>query len=67
MYTHVFHMRQRKMRRDNEYEGWRQWIKTSFAQGETIDYWKKIEAEKWFDPAFMGFIDNEIIGHGKNS
>lgn len=46
MYAHAFHMRQRKILSDNEYEGWRQWIKTSFAQGETIDYWKKIAAER---------------------
>lgn len=67
MCAHAFRMRQRKILSDNEWEGWRQWIRTSFAQGEISDYWKKIEPEKWFDPAFREFIDREIIAQGRNS
>ena len=62
MCAHAFHMRQRKVLSDNEWEGWLRWMKSAFEEGEISEYWKKImEPEKWFDPAFQNFIDNEII------
>jgi hypothetical protein len=62
MFAHVFHMRQRKILSDNEWTGWLQWMRSAFDQGTIRDHWEKgIEPEKWFDPAFRYFINNEII------
>ncbi|MDQ3836798.1 MAG: hypothetical protein M3270_07685 [Thermoproteota archaeon] len=60
--AHAFHMRQRKVLSDNEWTGWLQWIRTAFEQGAILDYWKNsIQPEKWFDPAFRDFINNQVI------
>jgi hypothetical protein len=62
MCAHAFHMRQRQVLSDNEWAGWLQWMKTAFAEGEILDYWKKyVQPEKWFDPAFIAFINKEVI------
>ena len=61
-FSHVFHMRTRKVLSDNEWTGWLRWMKSSFDQGMIKDIWKnKIEMEKWFDPAFQEFVDKELI------
>ncbi len=66
MCAHAFHMRQRKVLSDNEWAGWLRWMKSAFAQGTIGEYWgKSIQPEKWFDPAFQDFIDNEIIKGNK--
>ena len=68
MCSYAFHMRERKVLRDNEWEGWLRWIRTAFSEGTVSEYWKTaIEPEKWFDPAFQNFIDNEIIKRGKGN
>ena len=60
--AHAFHMRQRKVLSDNEWAGWLRWMKSAFDGGTIGEYWvKNIQPEKWFDPAFQDFIDNEII------
>ena len=60
--SHAFHMRQRNMLSNNEWAGWLQWMKTVFEGGEILDHWKKnIQPEKWFDPAFIAFINKELI------
>jgi hypothetical protein len=62
MLAHVFHMRQRKILNDNEWVGWLRWMKSAFEQGTIREIWEnQIEMEKWFDPAFQGFIDKELI------
>ena len=51
---------------DNEWAGWLRWIKTVFDDGAIREYWeRKIEPEKWFDPAFQDFIDNGLIKQSK--
>ena len=68
LYTcaHAFHMRQRKVLSDNEWAGWLRWMKSAFSEGTISEYWgKSINPEKWFDPAFQDFIDNEIIKGNK--
>jgi hypothetical protein len=65
MCAYAFHMRQRKVLRDNEWEGWLRWMRSAFEFGTIGDYWEKaIDPKKWFDPAFQHFINNEIIKHG---
>jgi hypothetical protein len=65
VYAHAFHMRQRKVLKDNEWYGWLRSIKAAFEQGTIGGYWKTVEPENWFDPEFRDFIDNEIIGREK--
>jgi hypothetical protein len=61
-FAHAFHMRQRGVVRDNEWNGWFRYIKSAFQHGEIYDIWKNnIELEKWFDLAFQEFINDEII------
>ena len=61
-FAHAFHMRQRKVLRDNEWTGWLRWMKSAFEQGEIMEIWAKtIEMEKWFDPAFQEFVNKELI------
>jgi hypothetical protein len=64
--SHAFHMRQRKVLRDNEWAGWLRWMKTAFDEGAIREYWEnRIEPEKWFDPGFQNFIDMDIIKRNK--
>jgi len=68
MCAHAFHMRQRKVLRDNEWEGWLRWMRSAFEFGTIGDYWEKaIDPKKWFDPAFQDFINNEIIKRAKGA
>jgi hypothetical protein len=51
-FAHVFHMRQRKVLKDNEWTGWLRWMKSAFEHGSIMEIWQStIEMEKWFDPA----------------
>lgn len=62
MCSHAFHMYQRKILSENEWAGWLRWMKSAFSEGELKEYWQKtIHPEKWFDPDFQEFINNEII------
>ncbi len=60
--AHAFHMRQRKVLSDNEWAGWMRWMRSAFSEGTISESWRTIiHPEKWFDPDFQSFIDNEII------
>jgi hypothetical protein len=61
MLSHVYHMRRRKVLRDNEWAGWVQWMKNAFLYGTIQNDWKEMEMGSWFDPAFRNFIDREIM------
>jgi hypothetical protein len=46
-FAHVYHMRQRKVLRDNEWIGWLRWMRTCFEEGKITEYWKSdLELEK---------------------
>jgi hypothetical protein len=61
-FAHVYHMHQRKVVSDNEWTGWLRRMRSCFEQGKIREYWESgLELEKWFDPAFEDFIDNEIV------
>ena len=61
-FAHAYHMYQRKVVSDNEWTGWLLRMKTCFEQGKIREYWESdLELEKWFDPAFEDFINNEIV------
>jgi hypothetical protein len=60
-FAHVFHMRQRGVVSDNEWNGWLRWMKSTFERGTIAEIYKNnIEVEKWFDPAFQEFIVKEL-------
>jgi hypothetical protein len=54
-------MRQRGVVGDNEWNGWRRWIKSAFEQDMIAEIWKTIRVGEWFDPAFEEFINKELI------
>jgi hypothetical protein len=60
--AHCFHMRQRGILSDNDWQGWLQWIQNAFRTGKLGDYWKEGYMKVWVDPAFRDFIDQEILG-----
>jgi hypothetical protein len=61
-FAHAYHMHQRKVVSDNEWTGWLRRMRTCFEQGKIREYWESgLELEKWFDPAFEDFINNEIV------
>ena len=61
-FAHVYHMHQRKVVSDNEWTGWLRRMRTCFEQGKIREYWEgDLELDKWFDPAFEDFINNEVV------
>jgi hypothetical protein len=61
-FAHAYHLHQRKVVSDNEWTGWLRTMRSCFEHGKIREYWKSgLELEKWFDPAFQDFIDNEIV------
>ena len=61
-FAHAYHMYQRKVVSDNEWTGWLRRMRTCFEQGKIREYWEGgLELEKWFDPAFEDFINNEVV------
>ena len=61
-FAHAYHMYQRGVVSDNEWTGWLRRMRTCFEQGKIREHWESgLELEKWFDPAFEEFINNEII------
>jgi len=61
-FAHTYHMYQRKVVSDNEWTGWLRRMRSCFEQGKIKEYWEGgLELEKWFDPAFEDFINNEIV------
>jgi len=65
--SHIYHMRQREVLSDNEWEGWLQWMKNAYRYGTIGKYWKENEMESWFDPSFRNFMNNEILVHSKDN
>jgi hypothetical protein len=61
-FAHAYHMYQRGVVSDNEWTGWLRRMRSCFEQGKIREYWESdLELEKWFDPAFEDFINNEIV------
>lgn len=60
--SHAYHMRQRKVLSDNEWEGWLAWMRNAFQFGTIKEDWKSMNIESWFDPGFRAFIAEEIVG-----
>jgi hypothetical protein len=59
--SHAHAMRKRNVLDDNEWKGWLQWMKHIFRKGTIMETWKQIESDKWFNPEFEKFINEEIV------
>jgi hypothetical protein len=61
-FAHAFHMHQRKVVSDNEWIGRLGMMRTCFEQGKMREYFESdLELEKWFDPSFQEFVNQELI------
>src|SRR6476661_1504235 len=60
--SHAHAMRQRKVLDDNEWAGWLQWMRNCFRKGTIKETWKRVEQDRWFNPAFQDFVNTEIAG-----
>jgi len=58
MCSYIYHMRERKILSDNEWEGELRWMKFVFAHGLAGKMWK--DAESNFDPSFRAFVNKEL-------
>ena len=58
--SHAYAMRQRKVLNDHEWAGWLQWMKNCFKYGTIGEQWKQIQTERWLNPDFENFINEEI-------
>jgi hypothetical protein len=65
VFAHAFHMHQRGILRENEWNGWIRTIRSTFRKGTIGDYWSTSELETLLDPEFQDFINNEIFGKDK--
>jgi hypothetical protein len=59
--SHAYAMRQRKVLNDHEWTGWLQWMRNCFKYGTIGQQWKQIQAERWLNPDFENFLNEEII------
>jgi hypothetical protein len=59
--SHVYAMRQRKVLNDNEWTRWLKWMRNCFKYGTIGEQWKQIESERWFNPDFENFLNEEIM------
>jgi hypothetical protein len=59
--SHVYAMRQRKVLNDNEWTRWLKWMRNCFKYGTIGEQWEQIESERWFNPDFENFLNEEIM------
>jgi hypothetical protein len=59
--AHIFHMRQRGKLKDNESEGWHQWMKNAFQFGTIGQDWTDGRMEMWSDPEFRAFVRRDLL------
>jgi hypothetical protein len=59
--SHAYAMRQRKVLNDHEWTGWLQWMRNCFKYGTIGQQWKQIQSERWLNPDFENFINEEIM------
>ena len=59
--AHVYHMRERGLLQDNEWNGWRQWMRNAFHAGTLGTTWRDSNMESWIDPGFREFVKRELL------
>ncbi len=61
MCAHTYHMKQRKILSDNEWEGELLWMKNAFSRGLIAKVWTDDRMEDWFDRSFSDFVKKELL------
>ena len=59
--SHAYAMRQRKVLDDDEWTGWLHWMKNCFKYGTIGEQWEQIQSERWFNPDFENFLNENIM------
>jgi len=59
--SHTYPMRQRKVLDDYEWTGWLHWMKNCFKYGTIGEQWEQIQSERWFNPDFENFLNENIM------
>jgi hypothetical protein len=59
--SHAYAMRQRKVLDDYEWTGWLHWMKNCFKYGTIGEQWEQIQSERWFNPGFENFLNENIM------
>jgi hypothetical protein len=59
--SHTYAMRQRKVLDDYEWTGWLHWMKNCFKYGTIGEQWEQIQSERWFNPDFENFLNENIM------
>ena len=59
--SHAYAMRQRKVLNDDDWTGWLQWMRNCFKYGTIGEQWKQIQTERWLNPDFENFVNEEIM------
>ena len=65
--SHAYTMRQRKVLDDDEWTGWLHWMKNCFKYGTIGEQWEQIQSERWFNPDFENFLNENIIPRSTDS
>ena len=65
VFAYAFHMRQRGILKEDEWDGWVRTISEVFNKGSISEHWKKLDLETRFNPKFQSFINNEILQENK--
>lgn len=68
IFSHMFHMRERKILKDNEWSGYLQYMKNTFKYGTISEYWRMGKIHEWVDPSFRAFVEATLLTEsGKSS
>jgi hypothetical protein len=65
--SHAYTMHQRKVLDDDEWTGWLHWMKNCFKYGTIGEQWEQIQSERWFNPDFENFLNENIIPRSTDS
>lgn len=65
IFSHMFHMRERKILKDNEWNGYVQYMKNTFKYGTISEYWYMGKMYEWVDPRFREFVETTLLPASK--
>lgn len=67
IFSHMYHMRERKILKDNEWNGYVQYMKNTFKYGTISKYWEMGKIYEWVDASFRNFVETELLPETKKS
>jgi hypothetical protein len=65
--AHIYRMRERGIRKDNEWAGWLGWMRNAFQYGTVRSAWRETGMDTCVDPAFRAFVDRELAPRAPNA